>query len=174
MMKRIGFCVLALCFIVGSAQAVYLPPGGGASPVPIQPPPSTVPIDVLVSPYSIGGTLTGTATSWVVAGDLANLYGGLSFYYQVFNTGTDYVSRFTASSFAPIPGMSVDVATIVDPWDGAMAGGVPSSDTFRSSSVVSSQSNVVRRSNRWRLHHYGVRQSRCAPKSENYSGYMGM
>ncbi len=123
-MKRICFCVLVLFSIAGSVQAVFLPPGGGASPVLVQPPPSPVPIAVMVSPYNVGGTLVGTVTSWVVAGDPLNPFGGLSFYYQVVNTGTDYVSRFTATSFAPVPAMPVDVTTINAPWDGALAGGV--------------------------------------------------
>jgi hypothetical protein len=126
-MKKIMFlCAMAVTILSMSnaVQAVFLPPGGGASPVPVQAPPSTVPIAVLVSPFNINGTLVGTATSWVVAGDPLNPFGGLSFYYQVVNTGTDYLSRFTATSFVPVPAMPVDVTTINAPWDGAKPGGI--------------------------------------------------
>ncbi len=123
MMKKISFVIL-LCFITGMAQATLLPPGGLVlPPLPLQPP-GPLPIAGLVSPYNVDASFNGTVTSWVVAGDPLNPFGGLSFYYQVLNTGTEFVGRFTVSSFAPVPGMPVDVATANAPWDGAIAGGV--------------------------------------------------
>jgi hypothetical protein len=78
----------------------------------------------LTSPFAFGG-LAGTITSWVVAGDPNNLLfpGGLSFYYQVNNTGAVAIGDFAASGFGAMP---VDVWTInlAAPWDGALLGGV--------------------------------------------------
>ncbi len=124
-MKKLVFVFAALFVIMsigGSVQATLLPPGGIVAPVPVQPP-GPPPMATLVSPYNMG-PLVGTVTSWVVAGDPLNPFGGLSFYYQVNNTGTEAVGRFTVSSFAPVPAMPVDVEAIIAPWLNVLPAGL--------------------------------------------------
>lgn len=107
----------SLCW---STQAVMLPPGSVGLDAP-QAPGSDI-LATLVTPYSFGG-LSGTVTSWVVS-DPANPLGGLSFYYQVNNTGTESVGRFTASDFGIIPAAPVEVSTIAGPFSSSVTGGV--------------------------------------------------
>lgn len=116
----VGFC---LC-----SQATILGPGGvGLDPAQA---PGPAALDTLITPYSFGA-LTGTITSWVTM-DPANPLGGLSFYYQVNNTGTEEVSRLSASDFGLIPASLVDVSTIVAPYDGSLSGGVAPTTANRS------------------------------------------
>ena len=122
--------LVAFCL---SSHAVILPPGGsGLDPVQA---PGPGPLDTLITPYSFGG-LNGTVTSWVVS-DPANPLGGLSFYYQVNNTGTEDVGRFTSADFGVTPGALVEVSTIVAPFNISHPGGVAPSTADRSSGAGS-------------------------------------
>lgn len=108
--------VLAMCASVPAA--VLLPASIGLAPLqPVGP----LPAATLVSGYNTAGLLTGTVNSWAVVGDPANPYGGVSFYYQVINVGSEAAGRFTVGDFGAAP---VDVTTIAAPWDGALPGGV--------------------------------------------------
>jgi len=111
-----------------STQATILPPGGVGLDSAQAPGPA--PIATLITPYSFGG-ITGTITSWVVK-DPANPLGGLSFYYQVTDTGTEGISRVSASDFGIIPAAPVDVSTIVAPFDSSLTGGVEPGSASRS------------------------------------------
>jgi len=116
-----------------SSQAVLLAPGGVGLDAPQAP--GSVVLGSLVTPYSFGG-ITGTITSWVVR-DPSNPLGGLSFYYQVSNTGTEGISRVSTSDFGVIPGSPVEVSTITAPFDGSVTGGVSPFTATRSSGAGS-------------------------------------
>lgn len=122
--------VIGLCL---STHATILAPGT----VGLDPPqaPGPAPLDTLITPYSFGG-LNGTVTSWVVS-DPANSLGGLSFYYQVNNTGTEGVSRISAGDFGIIPGAPVEVSTITAPFDSSVTGGDAPTIASRSSGAGS-------------------------------------
>lgn len=56
--------------------------------------------DMLNQSYSDGTGLVGTISSWVVSGDSLNPYaGGLTFIYQITETGADTVENFAANGF---------------------------------------------------------------------------
>jgi len=118
-MKIVG-AVGVLAGLCLCSQATILAPGGVGLDSAQAPGPA--PIDTLVTPYSFGG-ISGTITSWAVK-DPANPLGGLSFYYQVSNTGTEGISRVSTSDFGLIPAATVDVSTIVAPFDSSLTGGV--------------------------------------------------
>lgn len=129
-MKNIGAVglLVGLCF---SSHATILTPGGtGLDPAQA---PGPAPIATLITPYSFGG-ISGTITSWVVR-DPANPLGGLSFYYQAVNTGTEGISRVSTSDFGIIPGDPVDVSTITAPFDSSVTGGVSPTIATRSTGV---------------------------------------
>lgn len=115
------FVGLCLC-----SRAVILPPGGtGLDPTQA---PGPAPLQTIVPAYSTGN-LNGTVTSWVTKNP-ANPLGGLSFYYQINNTGSDAVIGFTVSDFGVIPGATIDVSTIVASYPSSAPGGVlPSTAT---------------------------------------------
>jgi hypothetical protein len=113
-----------------SSQATILAPGGTGLD-PTQAPGPTPALATLSSSYSFGG-ISGTITSWVVR-DPANPLGGLSFYYQVQETGTEAVGRVTASNFGLTPGSPVDVSTITAAFDGSTPGGNMPNTATRSS-----------------------------------------
>lgn len=114
-------CLLLVPWV--SSQATALAPGN-VDPAPLEAPAPVTVLASLISPY-LDGTFAGSVASWAVTGDPSNPYAsGVSFYYQVSNTGTSYLGRFSASSFDSLP---VDVRTISAAWDGALlAGGAPS------------------------------------------------
>jgi len=122
--------LIALCW---SSQATILAPGTiGLDPAQA---PGPAPIATLVTPFSFTspiGTVSGTITSWVVS-DPANPLGGLSFYYQVLNTGSEGISRVSTSDFAIIPGAPVDVSTVTAPFATSVTGGVAPFTATRSS-----------------------------------------
>lgn len=102
-LKTIGTLGILLAFSI-SAQADLLAPGG-IVPLSV---PSIVPqggpgtlIASLTSPYS-DGPVNGTLTSWVMEGSEANPFGGLSFYYQLNNTGPEPIGRVTVWNFGQI------------------------------------------------------------------------
>lgn len=118
--KLVGIVGMFVGFSL-SSQATILAPGGVGLDGP-QAPGSDI-LAELTTPYSFGG-LTGTITSWVVANSPGNTLGGLSFYYQVTETGSEAVGRVSTSDFGIIPGAPVDVATIIAPFDSSVTGGV--------------------------------------------------
>lgn len=126
--KKVGAAamVVSLCL---SSQATILAPGGVGLDAPQAPGPTI--LDTLVTPYSFGG-ISGTITSWVVL-DPSNPLGGLSFYYQVNNTGTEGISRVSTSDFGITPGAPVDVSTIAGAFASSVTGGVLPSNASRSS-----------------------------------------
>jgi len=126
-MKIIGAVgmLAGLCF---SSQAAVLPPGSEGLDTPQAPGPAA--LDTLITPYS-SGSLDGTVTSWVTR-DPANPLRGLSFYYQINNTGSEEVSRLSASDFGVTPGSPVEVSTILSAYDGSLAGGVMPNTATRS------------------------------------------
>jgi len=126
--KLVGI-VGILATLCWSGQATTLLPGGVGLDAPQAPGPA--PIATLIVPYSFGG-ISGTITSWVVR-DPANPLGGLSFYYQIENTGTEGVGRVSTSDFGVIPGVPVDVSTITAPFDTSVTGGVSPNIANRSS-----------------------------------------
>lgn len=103
-----------------SSQAMMLAPGGTGLDAP-QAPGTTI-LDKLVTPYAFGG-IDGTITSWVVR-DPNNPLGGLSFYYQVTDTGTEAIGRVSTSDFGLNPGSPVDVSTISGAFDSSVTGGL--------------------------------------------------
>ena len=105
-----------------SSQATLLLPGGSGAPDAPQLPGSDI-LATLVSPFSGGGGISGTVTSWVVANSPGNTLGGLSFYYQVDVTGTLAVGGFTASDFGISSGSPVEVATVSGAFDSSVTGG---------------------------------------------------
>lgn len=117
--------LVGLCL---SSQATILAPGSVGLDAPQAPGPTI--LDTLVTPYSFGG-ITGTVTSWVVR-DPANPLGGLSFYYQVSESGTEAISRVSTSNFGIVPGSPVDVSTIAGSFDSSVTGGVLPTDASRS------------------------------------------
>lgn len=116
----VGFCL--------SSQAVILAPGSVGLDAPQAPAPTL--LATLVIPYSFGG-INGTITSWVVR-DPANPLGGLSFYYQVSESGTEGISRVSTSDFGIIPAAPVDVSTVTAPFDSSVTGGVSPNNASRS------------------------------------------
>lgn len=124
--------LLGLCL---SSQAVVLPPGGVGLDEPQAVNPGTVVLDELITPFSFGG-VSGTLTSWVVKNP-ANPLGGLSFYYQVSNTGTEALSRVSTSDFGVVPGSPVDVSTITGAFDSSVTGGVVPFNASRSTGAGS-------------------------------------
>jgi hypothetical protein len=130
--KLVGI-VAMLAGLCLSSRAVMLPPGGSGLDAPQAP--GSVILDTLSTPYSFGG-ISGTITSWVVR-DPANPLGGLSFYYQIVETGTEAVGRVATSNFGVVPGSPVDVATITAPFDGGATGGVSPVTATRSAGAGS-------------------------------------
>lgn len=137
-----------------SSQATMLPPGGSGLDAPQAP--GTDIIAKLVTPYAFGG-ISGTITSWVVS-DPSNPLGGLSFYYQVSESGSEALSRVSTSNFGLVPASPVDVSTITatTPFDTSVTGGVlPDTATrsvlsgtvvgfnFSSTGVLPGKSSVV-------------------------------
>lgn len=116
--KLVG--ILGMLGLCSYSQATILAPGGVGLDAP-QAPGSTI-LDTLTTSYSFAG-LSGTITSWVVS-DPSNPLGGLSFYYQVDNAGTEGIGRVSTSDFGIIPGSPVDVSTIAGPFDTSVPGGV--------------------------------------------------
>lgn len=117
--------VAALGVLVGfslASQATMLAPGS-AGPVDLPQLPGSDILATLVAPYAGASGVAGTVTTWVVANSPGNTLGGLSFYYQISDTGTEPVGGFTASDFGIIPGSPVDVATVSGPFDGSVTGG---------------------------------------------------
>jgi len=116
----VGFCLYS--------RATFVPPGGsGLDPTQA---PGPAPLQSIVPAYSTGN-LSGTVTSWVTK-DPANPLKGLSFYYQINNTGSDAVTGLTVSDFGIIPAATVDVRTIVAPYSTSLPGGVLPSTATRS------------------------------------------
>lgn len=113
-------------FVGLCCHASIVPPGGtGLDPTQA---PGPAPLQTIAPAYSTGN-LIGTVTSWVTK-DPANPLGGLSFYYQINNTGSDAVIGLTVSDFGVIPGATVEVSTIVAPYPSSAPGGVlPSTAT---------------------------------------------
>lgn len=116
---------VGLCF---SSQATILAPGSVGLDAPQAPGPTI--LDTLVTPYGFGG-IVGTITSWVVR-DPANPLGGLSFYYQVSESGTEAISRVSTSDFGITPGAPVDVSTIAGSFSTSVTGGVVPDNASRS------------------------------------------
>ena len=115
-----------------ASQATILPPSGVGIDGPQAP--GTDILATLVTPFSFAA-LSGTITSWVVR-DPANPLGGLSFYYQVTDTGAadaEGISRVSTSDFGIIPGSPVDVATVTAPFDSSVTGGILPTTATRSS-----------------------------------------
>jgi hypothetical protein len=130
-MKRFKI-VGAMAMLVGtclSSHAAILLPGGIGLDAPQAPGPA--PLATLTTPFSFGG-ITGTITSWVVS-DPANPLGGLSFYYQVTDTGTEAISRVSLSNFGIVPGVPVEVSTITVPFDSSLPGTISPVTATRSS-----------------------------------------
>jgi len=136
-MKCVKIVAAAGVLVAGclSSQATTLLPGQAGLDSPQAP--GTVVLDKLVTPYSFAG-ISGTITSWVVR-DPGNPLGGLSFYYQVSNTGTEGIGRISTSDFGITPGVPVEVSTITatTPFDTSVLGGVLPTIASRSSGAGS-------------------------------------
>jgi hypothetical protein len=129
-MKRFKI-VGTMTILVGiclSSRAVVLAPGGIGLDAPQAPGPA--PLATLTTPFSFGG-LTGSITSWAVS-DPANPLGGISFYYQVTDTGTEAISRVSTSDFGIVPGTPVEVSTITAPFDSSLPGTISPDTATRS------------------------------------------
>lgn len=133
-MKIVGAVgmLVALCF---SSQAVILAPGDVGLDAPQTLSPESTILDKLVTPYAFGG-ISGTITSWVVK-DPANPLGGLTFLYQVTDTGTEAISRVSTSDFGIVSGFPVEVSTLTGPFDTSVQGGVVPFTGTRSSGAGS-------------------------------------
>lgn len=119
-----------------TSQASLLPPGGLTPPDLPQLPGSDI-VGKLVAPYAGADGVMGTVTSWVVANSPGNTLGGLSFYYQINNTGSLPVGGFSIADFGIIPGSLVDVATVAGAFDTSVTGGQIPSFANRSSGAGS-------------------------------------
>jgi hypothetical protein len=109
--KTMGAIVAGLALSAATSQAIFLPPGGLNIPAP---PTDTgvgsvlQPLGFLSSPYASGG-LSGTLRSWVVLGDISNPFGGLSFYYQLVTTGSQFTEHVSLNGFGT--SLLIDVQT---------------------------------------------------------------
>jgi hypothetical protein len=102
MAKKIGLMVLVLSFIVASASATLLVPGGV---LPANPEPDPVGGGVVFTTGPVpvvAATFTGQLISNVIAGDATNPFGGLTFTYQISNlpNSFDAIERLTVNDFA--------------------------------------------------------------------------
>jgi hypothetical protein len=112
-----------------SSQATILLPGQTGLDAPQAPGPTPA-LATLVTSYAVDG-IVGTITSWVVK-DPANPLGGLSFYYQIDEAGTEPIGRVTAANFGLTPGSPVEVSTLASPFANSLPGGVVPTTATRS------------------------------------------
>lgn len=104
-MKQYTFPVLASFLVmvaaVGTAQATLLSPGQTLVLVAPEPDPvGGVVVDTISLPFATAN-YTGVLTSTVIAGDVSNPWGGLTFVYELKNddTSVDAIHRLTVNSF---------------------------------------------------------------------------
>jgi hypothetical protein len=112
--RLIVLSALVLC-CSSAVWAAPLLPGGTLYPAPAEPDPvgGVVIADTGPLPF-VAGTFSGTVQSAVVAGDVNNPYGGLTFIYNVSNdaSSTNDIGRITVVDFS---GWSTDASYQPDP-----------------------------------------------------------
>ena len=107
-MEKRAYTTAALVVILSvftiSAQAAPLGPGGA---IPSSPEPDPLGGVVVASTNVLftGLNLSGSLTSTVIAGDITNPFGGLTFTYQLFNSvaGVDSMGRLTVNGWDALP-----------------------------------------------------------------------
>jgi hypothetical protein len=136
-LKTLTAAVVGLTLSVATSQAtISLPlPSGAVTPPAYVPGAGATPLATLTSSYTQSG-FTGTVTTWVMTGDVNNTpLGGLSFWYQIHNTGSDAFEGLSLGGFGALAAQVGYITTAVAAATGSVAGTAIPSDATRATTV---------------------------------------